>query len=525
MMGKLTQNGVYETYPGMQMAWDFMDANWPGSQNQLVARAMEAYYNTKSKGAGERGLMQQEGQALGNSQIPVKKNIWQIKDPNDVRIKTKVVQKYSVYNTGSTIAYITKIASRAKRHLAAVYSDAAVGDSSMSETAMNLLLVPDEMINLTPAGASCRVNWQPSRATINSPWLMPDGSVLDQYNASTTNVFQALRMWQARMQFMPWWITRRQLQNGNGSNQTMGTSGTFRDQPGAMIGAPGAFGAPGAVDQAGTYPGSAGLSNWRFSDSWRAYRNAPTGMTQSWVSTQQAVVPPIGPPTTTEAFRLYPEFREQKKGVMDRWWHRSARRLQPLAPGSSLQFKTYSSSLVKPWRHAIPGVTSGSASYVTANTKWGLLVVDAGITTAGMGFETAQVAGSGCARAVMNQAGAQTAATPLRFVYNKKTDPLGSPCTSGVTTLIVRGNTVPHAVVAPALGGDFVDAGPAQLMVKRETFWKVKMYVKTKKERNRPYMVQNDAYYDNTSAPIESGFLNFFKTSPAQAAPVTYAQI
>jgi hypothetical protein len=139
----------------------------------------------------------------------------------------------------------------------------------------------------------------------------------------------------------------------------------------------------------------------------------------------------------------------------------------------------------------------------------------------GMGFQLAMDNGSGAPTGLMTTATAATNTSPLRYIFNKRTDPLGSPGTSQVTTLTLRGNTVPHTVAAPAVGGDFANAGPAQVMVKKEIFFRTELRIKPIKERERPYYVQNDSYYDT----VEANFLNFFKTSPAQAAPVTSAQI
>lgn len=510
------------------MAYDFLDANWPGTQNVLVDRALKAYHNLKTKGA--RDTLTSNITSDTASQIGVKRNIWQIDDPTGVRIKTKVVQKYTVYNTGSTIAYMTKIDAKAKRHLASTQVFNSIGDSTYSETAMPLLIVADEMTAVTPAGANCVVCWQPSRAVVNVPFQMPSG-VTDIYGAN--NLFAQLRMWHARRQFMPWWHTKRQVQlidtgTAAASRSLIDNGRHWMNYLAVPSSSAAPWGYPGAMAGSGAYPAAdSRFANWNFTTAWRAFKTGggPAGMEQKWGTTQAAAVPTAGAPTT-EAFRLYPEYREQKKGIMDRWWRRRAQRLQPLLPGSSMSWKTHSRSVIAPWRMGIPGVAPGSAdSYLAASNRWRAMAFDGLIANSGMGFDKAYTAGAGAPRGIMDQPSTVTANIyPHRFIYNKKTDPMGSPGTSGAFTLMLRGNTVPHVATAPAIASDFVDAGPAQVMIKRETWWAVKMYVKKARESNKPFMVENDAFYDATANP-ESGFLNFFKTSPAQAAPVTYAQI
>lgn len=507
----------------MQMAYDFLDTNWPGTQNTLVARALKAYYNLKTKGS--RDTLVSEVTTQTAQQIGFKRNIWQIQDPTAVRIKTKAMQKYTIYNTGSTIAYMTKIDAKAKRHLASTQVFNSIGDSTYSETAMQLLVVADELTGQTPAGSSCVVCWQPSRAVINVPFHYPSG-VTDLYGAA--NLFAQLRQWHAREQFMPWWNTKRQTQflDPGATTSLITNSRIMADANGVPASAAGVFNVPGTIKAAGAVvPANGRFTNWNFDTAWRAFKSGggPAGMDQKYSPTQTAT-PATAAAPTSEAFRLYPEYREQKKGILDRWWRRRSQRLRPLMPGSSLSFTTKSRSTIAPWRMGIVGRETGG-SYLTAMARWKAMLQDTAAITAGMGFQSAYTNGAGCPRGIGDQPTTDPAVMyPHRFVYNKKTDPMGSPGTSGATTIMLRGNTVPHLATAPAIASDFVDAGPAQIMVKRETFWAVKLYVKGKRQNNRPFMVENDAFYDATASP-ESGFINFFKTSPAQAAPVTYAQI
>lgn len=529
--------------PGTQYTGDFPDSVWPGTQNWLVRRALETYYQAKTKGLGLAAWNSRINDNTKTLQAgAMKPSVWRIIDPSQVRVRTKVMQKYTMYNTGSTMLYATKIHSKARRHLRSGDGGLAVpSNSGYTETAMTFLTVADELSGRTPADTVCTKGWQPTSLAAGTPWLMPTPTGLDALG--NDNLFTALRNWHARFQFMPWWHSKRNFQEftfANAINDNLVQIGDGRATLGgsrATLGVVGTAQTWGTQQQAfGSYVPANGLGPvgnatdqaWLYQQAWTAFRNGPSGTQLSWQAIQDTTPPAAQASLNIEAFRMFPEYKEGRKGIMDRWWRRRTQRLPVLMPGQSRSFKVASSSTVRPWTMGIPGVSSKVSSYQEAANMWrGALINDpVGPTSPpigmGMGFGLAFANGGGSPVGVMNQPVAQSQAIPHRWVYNRKTDPLGSPGTSGVTTLIMRGNTVPHlSGPGPAAPGDFVNCGPAQCMVKRETFWKVKMYVKGRKESNKPYLVQNDAYYDTDI----SQFQNFFRTSPAQSAPVTEAQI
>jgi len=504
---------------------------WVGTQQWLVNQALATYYNAKIKKLPQQSLIGvQDGAGPNAITQGLKRNVWEIDDPGRVRIKTRTVQKYTIYNTGSTIGYLTKIDAKAKRHLSSSYAQTQAAGSQYNETAFVLTRVADELKGLTPAGNACVQIWEPMPSVISDPWAMPSNSAIDPSGA--TNLLSGLRQWHAREQFMPWVHNKRTvtLYETSAPNRSLGPPATLRQHPGQVTGALGFIPAAPAIRTSGLYvpsvpladsAGTAVGTNWSFDSAWRAYgTGAPAGMTLPWANVQDRVVPAAGT-DAVEAFRLYPEYREARKGIMDRFWRRKSRRLPPLLPGSSMSFKVRSGSTIAPWRMGIPGKSDQNARYSEAMYKWGDLTRGSPFTTIGMGFATALSNGGGAPAAIVAQTDNSGAALPMRYVYNKRTDPMGSPGTSGVTTLVLRGNTVPHVIAPPGTTGAYTDAGPAQILVKRETFWRVKMYLTKRSEREQPYMVQNDATYDTD----ETKFLNFFKTSPAQSAGVTFAQI
>lgn len=509
----------------MLMAWDFPNMVWSGTLNVLVKRALQAWFNARLRGKGAESLINYASDTAPTQFASgYKQNIWSIQEPGQVRVKCRAVQKYTIYNTGSTMAYLTKVDSRAKRHLSGTYSATGVASSNNNETAMSLITVSDELANVTPAGSICYKAWEPSAVFTGTSWLMAPTSNSDVYAAG--QLFTALRQWHAREQFMPWVHLKRigGMAVAGAPFQMVGTALFPRRYDGTPQGLANAGGIGATINASSRYAPADGpqgaATNWTFDVAWRAYRNPPNGMTNTWGATQTTQPPSDGVPGTNEAFRLYPEFRELRRGMMDRWWKRRGRRMPVLLPGSAMSFKVRSRATVAPWRMALPGVANASESYADAVRMWTKLTQLSDLQTLGMGFANAYAVGGGAPIAIMNQVAAQNAAIPLRYIHCKKTDPMGSAGTSQVTTLICRGNTVPHAIAAPAAGGDFTNAGPAQLQIKRETFWKCKMYLVKRRERQQPHMVENLSYYDED----ETGFLNFFKTSPAQSAPVSFAQ-
>lgn len=511
-----------------------MGPGWAGTQNFLVHKALDAYYNTKTKNVPLEKLqrMVTDAGTTGPS-IAAKRSVWKFTTPHEIRVKTKVYQKYSVYNLGNTIAYLKKIDAHAKRELRASVSQAAVAGSGFNETAMVLLAVGDELASQTPAGTTCTQCWEPGVQYTGTPWYMPTNSFTD--SAGNDNVFTQLRNWHARMQFMPWWHTTRNPQTvgTNGAPDTNVFSGdVLRTTAGVYQGTTAAGSGLGSdiilqglhvpsSNMIGSYlTNSYSDGNWKFVDTWNAYKNAPAGMTLAWSTTQTTVPPVTQASTSTENLRGYAEYREEKRGPLDRWWRRKAKRLPPLAPGEAFSFKKKYYSNIAPWRMGLVGLQDQTSTYIASTERWTKLL-DYTTGALGMGFYNALTNGAGAPLAILNQAGLQNASYPLRLVMCKKTDPMGSPMTADVTTLILRGNTIPHNdTTPPAASGDFVSCGPAQIMVKRETFWAAKLYVQKRRETTKPHVVDNQGYYDTDPTK----YVNFFKTSPAQAGPYAAAQ-
>lgn len=489
------------------MHLDFKTASHPTEVNYMVRQALRTYYeNNKRKGYDQ--LTARTLQGTNSTYANVKGNVWNIDDPTRIRVKYKAKHKWSVYNTGTSIAYITKTDAYAKRHLRS-YDEGTTTSltSGGTETSMNLLIVGDELSGLTPAGANCIQFWEPNGG-IGPRFAMPDATDpmgADQY-------FATLREWHAREQMQPWAHQKRLVQY----IETAGSAGWTHPLPGVRDSGGNMPGVPSGINFMAN--NLTGMGAWSY-DKWRGSGNDVL-LQEDWATTQDTT------PSVSQNFQNFPEYQEGRRGIMDRWWRRKTRRMPPLQPTEVMTFKHNAGGTIAPWRMCIPGYDAATDTIgTTAYSLWAdLLLPSATPTAVGMGFQ--RVAnngpGGGHQNTLFNQNRSMANIVNSRLIYNRKTDPLGSPCTSAVHTLTVRGNTMPHIhTTAPAAPGAFIDVGPAQLFVKQETYWCVKLYQTKRREKTRPFYADNTAYFDSDTAQYQ----NMYRTAPAQAAPYAESQI
>jgi len=542
----------------------FTTAN-PIDVNKLTQMAMANWYHRKSRDMNNRNHMNTQ-MLLGAtslpspgpttrsfSRTPMNVDTLIIRNPMNIRIKAFTEQRYTLVNRTNFKVPVRRIRSIAKRHISTLLPSSAANRPTIAEQVATPVIwaVADEVdfqtdrqTSSTPAGSGRVANWSPTL----TPYLPTSGlelfrnAVFTQIApliAPSDNFLYTLRRYHAKDQMQPWhhsfrWQVAQQRGEASVASESMGGKNTVGGWQSTL-----SIATPSAAISATS--GSATTSDPPISTYWGvSYRgdeldttilNMPILGDAAWkpadIASEYSGAENVGPGNTVvpptlagDSLQVNPSYKEQKKGTIDRFFKRRSY-VKWLKPGGRMKFKERTYINVRPLAMGIFGATgtSGSATInAPAAARWRERnFVTSGTTdlqpvhgSTGLGFATAT---SGlCGPRLINGSGNDDTSAPYeypRLMYSKRTDPLGSPCTTKLNTIVLRGTLTPlDAAIAPFVGPTWTASSQTRIMVHRSTYWRTKMYEK----RDRigrfapftPVVLQNTVNEVNTSAQAKT---------------------
>lgn len=523
---------------GQQGQCDMLTASNPADAHKLVSMAMRYWYAKQGRNARRPDQLwikpQTSNNAFDNDNRGTKPRVFVIRNPMNIRIRAKVVQKYTIVNITNRPIMIRRIRAKAKRHLETSLPTVAANPPLQifkPTTAVIWTIADEQRLDETsnaasPAGINGAAIWAPQLGTQFTYTTQPQfiiSAAVD--NASSTgNFLNGLRAFHAQDQFQPWWHTMRYLMPWMAINPTLSNSAATI-QP--LVGSPTTIN-PVSAPQMGNSLGTTGSLIGTYWDTvyqpdvvdvsagtgnlgqvgnlaWQpaSFRNTTSSTPIPWSQTNQ--------PPASGTFERSPDYREHAKGIIDRFFKRRSYK-RWLKPGQRMFFSEKTMLRIRPMAQGIYGYTGGSTVDLQepASQRWragGWLqdLQTASISpygSDGLGFSAA--IGSGAVPQLVNAAAPAVCIRPYEYpraMYCKRTDPLGSPCTTALNTVVIRGGMSPSIPVA---GPDWTQMIPATVLIHMATHWKTKMYeVRDKSAKKRPYNTWNDQG-DATSIGITS---------------------
>lgn len=403
-------------------------------------------------------------------------------DPFKIRQKIKEKMVFTVYNTGSTNAYITIIRSYWRRrldknvptHILAyapntyiggpfVENKASPGNTQLTQTTFIEHAASNHVANpLQITDANYNRCW-----TVNVALM---GSGLSSLSAS--NSFAA-RPFHAKQQFNPWvfdpyWVRARYQTGAFGSNVP---------KYGGIV-----------PYTAATAP--AGNSWWlRFVDSY-SYDTTTNALATYLASDNFSMV---DQPSTSQSYQMLPAYREERRGPMDRVFKRFSRRIK-LGPGQTYRFAIRGRS--RTVRTVQDGYFPTSVYSLSTSPSLSAFNPD------------------GLATYWWSGANLSSYPTPP-YAYGAR-----DKFRSSVVTFAIRGNTTATVAglnesMAITGASTIQEAGPAQCVIKRRYLGAVKTW-QVRPDRMPP---RQSIAQPNDADLTKTNYINMYPTSAPSTAP------
>lgn len=523
-----------------------MNAANPVDANRMVLLALIYWYQYKSMRTNKMQDLQAEVQAASASAGPqtgirtvIDTRTYSIRDPMSVRVVARVIQRVVVTNRSLQPMIVEHITGRAKRHIASRVTTNLVS-TTFDPAAPVVYAVGDDYANQNnPPGGGSFPAYDNTAGAAVAVWnpAIPLGAInlvatkgpafFLQANTPVNQWLFQLRQWHAQEQLTPW---KHPLRIHMPYYQ--------QDVVGGALIASGVQDIGGILPYARETAGGADIYNTAQQSAaaiWTGGQQQPSNSstsTTAWYPTairnlnvgeaagtgnSYEFVQASNPPSSVSAPQpyLWTDYEERWKGIIDRFFRRSSYRVRlPVGGQHTFTRKTYLK--IRPFAQNILGWNGNTAAGFIGSPYQIWTGVNQSISGAGtqnnavgMAFGDA-IAGGALGIDISNVNPGYEYYGP-RLMYCKRTDPMGSPGTTVIDTLIAKG----AYAVQPATAS-FTNSAIANMTIKRTTHWCTRMYVKTPRKPIRPRVITNDQSGSNNQTWI-------FPTYPASGLAVSAA--